>query len=580
MAFPPWLLLAFMANHKDYTQRKRVLLSVAWGVFLAVALGRHFFQLEKDSFYKNDDATGYLLRQIQFQDCIANGYLSPQWCSDFRSGLGSPFFSFYQSGWFYFTAIFAWCPNVVWQLGLATIAITFLGYWGMLRLVASRFGWLAGGMAGTFFVSAEYPATDLWIRGDFSEYAAMMLVPYWIHALLDTWHDTFDRLDETTSRSWILPWATGGIAIMHPCVAMQVAFMGTAFILVLMMWYRSMSRLRNTVLALVTGVALAGVYWVTWLGEFRYVQPHVATEGFFHYSKNFAAFMDLFNSEKTTTVTNVKFGSIQRVVILYAAALSIYGWNRWTKDQRTPLFLASVAMIISFFLINPWSEFLWQHVPLLKLQQFPWRFLVFVTIGASVVVGVLGGQVIDEKWRFAGALLLLLAVVSRVASVKPETTPFTQPKSVRDIASVYFAPDVGNEWLPKDATEFAIGEPLQKTYTGPAELAFSEDSSIHIRDARLLTGQIDCDLSSKEASQLTLRHYFYPVGWRAMLDEKQIFIERSSQGLMQIAIPANFDGKLSLQFSTTLMRRWGLAISIMTAVALAIFQLRTRQSQK
>jgi hypothetical protein len=333
-------------------------------------------------------------------------------------------------------------------------------------------------------------------------------------------------------------------------------------------------------LSLAAGVALAGVYWVTWLGEFRYVQPNVATEGFFHYSKNFASFIELFNSEKTKTVTNVKFGLIQLVVLLYAITFAIYGWSRWTKDQRTPLVLASAAMIMAFFLINPWSEFLWQHVPLLKLQQFPWRFLVFVTIGASIVVGVLGSQTIDEKWRFIGALLLFLAVVSRVLSVKPEPTPFSHPKSARDIASNYFAPDVGNEWLPKNAAEFAVGEPLQKTYTGPAELAFSEGSAINIHEARLTTGRIDCELSSSNASSLLLRHYFYPVGWRATLDDKPVAIERSSDGLMQIAIPADFDGKLSLQFSTTPMRRWGLAVSILASLTLAIFQLRTRYSRQ
>jgi hypothetical protein len=569
-----------MTNQEDYTHRKGIVLYVAWGLLLASALGRHFFLLENERFYKNDDATGYLFRQIQFQDCIANGYFSPQWCSDFRSGLGSPFFSFYQSGWFYFTSLFAWCPNIVWQLGLAMIAMTFLGYWGMLRLVGSRLGSLAGGIAGTFFITAEYPATDLWIRGDFSEYAAMMLVPYWIHALLDTWQVSFDEPNRSASKSWLLPWMTGGIAIMHPCVAMQVAFIGGALILGLFVWYRYATSLRNTVFALLVGVALAGVYWITWLGEFRYVQPGVATEGFFHYSKNFASFLELFDSSQTKTVTNVKFGMVHTVILLSALVFVVLGWKDSSEDQRLLVVVAGIGLLLAFFLINPWSEPFWKNVPLLKLQQFPWRFLVFVTMGASIIAGFLGNRAIDETWRFVGIMLVLFAVVSRVFSVKLEPTSFTHLKSARDIATTYFAPDVGNEWLPKGASEFATGEPLQKTYTGPSALAFSAGNQVQVRESRLMTGRVECDLSSSEAANLTLRHYFYPVGWRGWLDDKQVSIERSSEGLMQIAIPAQFNGRLSLQFSTTPMRRLGIAATLLSAIGLSIFQFRFRKSPR
>ncbi len=449
---------------------------------------------------------------------------------------------------------------------------------GMFRLVGSRVGSLAGGIAGTFFITAEYPATDLWIRGDFSEYAAMMLVPYWIHALLDIWQLGFDHPNRSVSKSWLLPWMTGGIAIMHPCVAMQVAFIGGPLILGLFVWYRQAIPLRNTVCSLLVGVILAGVYWITWLGEFRYVQPDVATEGFFHYSKNFASFLELFNSSQTKTVTNVKFGIVQTVILLSALVFVVLGWKVFSKDQRLLVVVAGIGLFLAFFLINPWSEPFWKHVPLLKLQQFPWRFLVFVTIGASIIVGFLGNRAVDDKWQFVGLVLLLVAVVSRIFAVKPEPTPFTHLTSARDIATTYFAPDVGNEWLPKGAKEFATGEPLQKTYTGPSEMAFSEGNQIQVRETRRMTGRIECDLSSREPTNLTLRHYYYPVGWRGWLNDKQVTIERSSDGLMQIAIPAQFNGRLSLQFSTTPMRRLGIAITLLAVMGLTIFQIRSWKS--
>src|SRR6267142_1905302 len=78
-----------------------------WGAFIAAAVCRFFFTYGPGDSYFNHEGYRYIYRIVEFLASLKAGYAFPQWAVDFRSGLGSPYFSYYQPGFFYVAAAFA-----------------------------------------------------------------------------------------------------------------------------------------------------------------------------------------------------------------------------------------------------------------------------------------------------------------------------------------------------------------------------------------------------------------------------------------------------------------------------------------
>ena len=149
-----------------------------WGALLAACLCYSFFTYEPGQMHLTHEAYSYVYRLVEFADVLASGHPFPQWASDFRQGLGSPYFGYYQPGFFYAASAFATVLSPAAAIGAALWCFAVLGYAGVFRLVRDRFGALAGTLAGTALLLGPYPRSDLYARGDFSEYAGMLLLPF------------------------------------------------------------------------------------------------------------------------------------------------------------------------------------------------------------------------------------------------------------------------------------------------------------------------------------------------------------------------------------------------------------------
>jgi hypothetical protein len=125
-----------------------------WGAFVAWALTRFYFRYAPGQMHANHEGYGYVYRALEFMDALAAGYWSPQWATHFRGGLGSPYFGYYQPGFFYVVAAFGSVLPLMTALAAAVWTFALVGYGGVFALIRGRFGTASGVLAGTMLLVA------------------------------------------------------------------------------------------------------------------------------------------------------------------------------------------------------------------------------------------------------------------------------------------------------------------------------------------------------------------------------------------------------------------------------------------
>jgi len=562
---------------------------ILWGAALALWLARVYFLHPAEQSHRNHETNTYAGRLIEFRDVFAHGHLSPQWCGHFRAGLGSPYFGYYQPGLFYAAALVPWQVPPLRALGVAVAGFAMLGYLGMLGLVGRRFGSLSGWLGATALLASVYAGTEIYVRGDLSEFAAMMTLPAALGALAG-WLEA-GRLRHAVC----LALAGGALIVLHPVVAMLgYGLMGlaiAAWVLTVVKkageprglpprasgrrdatggsWQR---RAAGAAAALGAGVGLAAFYWMPVFFELDLVQSGRAFTDFYHYSHHFVDARDLFRPyAREATAIPLSLGFLPVLLAAVNAAVLVARRREATAPQRRLMVFALGASAVLVFLMTPASAPIWAWLPPLQRLQFPWRMLSVVAV---LVAAAAGAMLPWRPQRVRAALVALLAAalwgLSWQYTAYELDADARVPDGVEQLATQDFAPDLRDEWLPRGAAANVPTADRRGPISGPG---------CRVGDFQRGQGFLTCRLRAEGASWVTLPHYDFPVGWQARLGGRPVPLGHDERGLMRVEVPGGTDAVLEVTFSHTPMRRWGLVVSgvtLLAGIALATALARRR----
>lgn len=522
-------------------------MALGWGAFLAATLCRAFFTYPPGSMHITDDGPSYAWRLVEFQALLRAGYVFPQWASHFRSGLGSPYFSYYQPGFFYAASVFAAVLPPLPALGATLWAFAVLGYVGMSWLVRERFGLAAGVLAGTVLLQSPYTTRELYVRGDFSEFSGMMTLPALLYCLTG-W------LEHGRPAYWRALAVGSGLLITLHCVA---GLLGYGVLAVTTLWYVASMRCWRRGLgagaALLVGIGLAAFYLLPLAFEWDFVQGDRAAMALYHYDVHFVDALALLGLASAGPLIDVNLGPVIPALIVLATALLVLRARTLTAPQRRLVVACWILTVVCTYLLTAGSRWVWELLPILQRIQFPWRFMLVLTVMTSVLAG---------SWVAWPWVPLIVAVVAFARIVIPTHIIWTHPvpRSAGEIARSYYAPDAADEWLPRGAVRIeAAKAPRWPRCEPPCVVDRFERAP----------GWLSLQVQSTTASRLLLPHYYFPVGWRATLNGRPIAIGADPQGLMTIELPPS-SGVIELEFLMTPMRRNGVVLSALTLMMVAV----------
>ena len=337
------------------------------------------------------------------------------------------------------------------------------------------------------------------------------------------------------------------------------------------------------------GLGLAAFYIVPAAFEQRWVQinraimPGMRVEDSFL----FAHTADAFHDQVLRTASWILVGEL--------AAASIAAYFAWKGKAGGPVRIVITALLPIILLLQfPISEGLWQHAPHLKFLQFPWRWVLALSV-AACVLAALGVKRTPRRVSIPVAVLIVVMAVGGGLlffqpcddedAVSPQMAAFQQGAGVEGT----------DEYTPIGADNASIQQhlPLVRVVRGAqddtADSTSGDNPEWRPGDAGSIAAQVDArrpdgehwqvQVVTPESGYAVLRLMDYP-SWRVSVDGRSVRERKHREdGLMAVPLTAG-SHRLEVQWFATqdvITGRVFSAIALLALAGVAMLERRERR---
>lgn len=514
---------------------------------------------------------------VDFAAALKAGILFPQWSVFVRNGFGSPYLGYYQPGFYYLASICLWLTKTPQNaIALAATLLAITGAAGMFSLSRQIFRSTPktirdnlSTIATAAFLCHPYHLVNLYQRGDYSEFACAMMLPWAILMALRAsgsqpgrW---FDHLTATAA-------TLAGCVILHPLIAYPL-FLVLALLS------------RRLWLALVIASLLSAFYWLPLLAEMRFISVGKAFVPELQPARHLMSLAhSLLINGFDKTPTPFIYQSNWCLLALAGCGVVL------ALRRRAPLHrIAIIAVGVTLglvFMMTPASLWIWEFFPLLSKLQFPWRLQNFAAI-STAILAVLGIAQFRRVGIVPAIVIAILLAIPLAWDMAPSVHSGRRIENTDDLMRSNFLVDSMDEWMPKTAT-MRMGDPDQPALTsGPCQAAPLQRSpgriSINLSAFPGPGGASDGTSNLSGDCIVTIPQFYYPVGWHSVLvpgpasspresSRSQDLEIKNQDGFIQISVPGSNltpePQQLELSNKMTPWRRVGVATTLLTAIGL------------
>jgi hypothetical protein len=476
------------------------------------------------------DSPFLLQRVYELAASIRAGTVPAQWMSLGAYGLGYPFFGYYAALPYYLAAILDLAgAGVLWGIKLAQLG-GFMIAGAATCLLVRRMG---GGRSAALLASAAYTFApfhiiNVYVRGDsLSEFYAMGLYPVILYATLRLEQQRSARNVALLALSYALLMLTHNISalVFSPLLGLALLLRSAS--------HRGRSlwlTLGYSVGAVALGLVLSAWFWIPALKDQSLVQLQDQTTGYFNYAGHFRSAnlvqMQVWHDYGIDGKRNPFSMGLGQVVLAIACLLAL-AVRLLRRDKIEPLQgLGLVTLTIYTWLITPGSRWVWDHLPLLPIAQFPWRLLSIQALAISLLCANIP-TVLPPNWGRAFALLgILFAAATGMVALRLDRLPLREADITPERLMFYetYSGNIGttirHEYLPREMVPRPYVSAVQwqaGTKPSPLVLEGKLTSATLVRSG---TGWEAWQIDAPSAALLAF-HTTYMPGWRATVDGRE-----------------------------------------------------------
>lgn len=571
------------------------------------------------------DSANLLFRVQQLLAAYAGGDFPARWMPDGAYGYGLPYFTYYAS---FSTHVAAWFKlagfSYALAIKLAQAAAIALGAWAVYGWIGS-FGSAPSGRvqarplaAAIAYTFAPFHLVNVYARGDsLAELWALALAPlaFWAAERLGQ-RRSFGRAaalaatitlivcTHNVSALMILPFigvyalartADGGPQTADDAIKGRASTAGqpSSFVLRRSSLVHRLTSVVHGVspvmAALAWGVALPAFFWLPALAETGAVQLSSLTNGYFSYTGHFRS-ADLLQSDWIFSYSQNPFAMGLTQTFVALAGLIAFLSRREKLNWRDGFVLVGLA--VTTFLITPWSEALYAHIPGLAYVQFPWRFLGPQSLFLAALAGwlwpaeaVLEPRVDGRSLSSTGFMLVLGGVLAATVLIglRPEFVPLADEEvtaarlNLFEQATSMIGNTANAEYLPVAVVPRPwTSSRLLDQSPKPVTLAGTVSGELVSRGASRQTWS----LTAASAASVALPTYWWP-GWTAQVDGRSV-PTRAADGLGFIAfdLPAGIHTVTLALTDTPLRAAANVASVLALLLPVVVYAARVRRARK
>jgi len=555
-----------------------------------------------------DDFPGHLAHVVEHDRLLSQGIWYSRWAPDLAFGYGYPAFNFYPP-------LAHYLAMAVHRLGLSfafamniTMAFAFVIAGPAMYLFArSVYGDRAGMVAGLSYTFAPYLAHNALQRFALNEALAMSWAPLvlWAFARLDTDSPRFPG-----GPVIVAALVYAALILTHNLMALLLTPLLVGY-LVVAWWIRGRPRpmIWRVAAAGALAAGLAAFFWLPFFVEIGWVQSWRATildlTGEPLYPQHFVSLWNLLWPKTLWPDYYLGNPLVQRFVGLPQLILTVIAlarvWRWPSRLARAEAMLFGLTLIGAVFLITPASRPVWDHLRVIQIVQFPWRFLAPASLGLALLAGAgwssLKYPISNVKSQSANdKMVVVMMDAVLVALLAAWTLPWLRPFTCAVDATPsgafllwvdrnHIGGGSGGEFLPNWVGTVPVESPLEADLLAGRPLDRLDRASLPEETrAGLLTSQplaSSWEIENSKAFTASFNNLYYP-GWNVYVDGTPAPISLTpSTGLIAASIPA---GKhtIALQLGLTRGQILGNAISLASVLAvlgLIAFQISNAKSR-
>ena len=536
--------------------------SPLWAPLLAI--GAAAFAVEIPFFFlgtpSGHDVEFHLYSWLEVLSQWKHGIFYPRWAALAHFGYGEPRFVFY--------------PPASWTLGAALSAIfpwtvaSSIYIWivlvaaGVSMFVLAR-RWLD--RRDAIFVAVLYAVNPyhlviVYWRSAFAELLASCLVPLLLLFVLKA-------VDE--GRRMIVPLALVlAAAWLTNAPAAVMIHYSMALLLVFFAWQRRSPRLLFVAAAAVAlGACLSAFYLLPAIYEQRWINIAEAVSAGSRPADNFL-FVHTTDADHDAFNRIISWVAVfEMAVILAAAGVSKVWMSTHWREIKRELWTALLGWAIACsVLMFPLSAVLWKVLPKMQFMQFPWRWLLCLSMIFSIFVAV--GM---RRWWWRGAVcgLSILVIVMAGHRIQPPWWDNSADlREMQDNMSDRVGYEGTDEYTPVGADPAAINKDARNvTVDGPAHAAIRV--SRWDAESKMFTAEMSAP------DQLALHLFCYPA-WQAEVNGHVVETASTDIGQMLVPVEAGMN-RVQIRFVRTWDRAVGGWISLITVMSMIVWTLRARR---
>ncbi len=536
---------------------KRYRISLIYILAIAIISLLYLHPILSFRFYESHDGEAHAARFAAYHRAFVDGHFPPRWAGFLNFGYGTPVFIFYYplpgyiAGILRFTGISFESIFILLMICAFTLAPIFFFLW--LRQLFKNSTAFIGAL---LFGLMPYHFLNTYVRGDIAENMALVFVPLVFYFI--------ERYRKTKLWKHIL---FGGISyglliLSHNGVSLM--FSPVLFFYALL---RADNRklFLNLIVIFVFGLALSAFFWLPALYEGKYTNANLFIGDM--YLQNYPSWKQLIFSPWGFGTDVQKPGSLSVQVgivnlILVVLAILNVKKNRFKRMAGYWFFIFVCSMFISLGASAP----IWENVSILRLYEFPWRFVLLISFSA-ILVGITVLNSLNKIWLNFFVIFFLLLYSFQFVTVKKYVS-FPNTFYENFSGTTYYHGEANPIWTDGDPGSY------------PKQLVEVIGGDAKLKKINKKSHRISFVSQSNEKSQILINTQYFP-GWAVEVGGVKIPIEfqdMNHRGLITFYLPPG-SHNVKLEFRESPVRLVSSLISvaaIIVVLSLLIWQYRKK----
>jgi len=532
--------------------------SLLWAPLIVIATAA--FALEIPFFFfgtpSGHDVEFHLYSWLEVLTQWKQGTLFPRWAAMAHFGYGEPRFIFYPpTSWLLGGLIGRLLP---WSLAspiFIWIALVLAGI-SMLLLVRRWLDRRDAIFAAVLYAINPYHIVIVYWRSAFAELLASSLIPLLFLCVLkiaDGERRATIFLSLILAASWLTN-APAAVMIHYSAALLLIFFAGQR---------RSPKILILGAAGVLLGAALSAFYLLPGIYEQKWINIAEAVSAGSRPQDNFL-FIHTTDPDHDAFNRIISWIAVLEMAVVFAGAWAAVKWRRTRPVLWKALLAWATACSIIMFSI---TGVLWRYLPKLQFMQFPWRWLLCLSMIFSLLL-TLGLR----RWRMRTAVCLV-AICVIVISWRHIQVPWWDNrgdlKEMQDNMIDQIGYEGTDEYTPVGAEPSAVDKQAWKVHVnGTAHAAF------HVyqwnAESKFFTAQMSAP------DQVVLKLFAYPA-WRAEVNGRVVqTTERQGTGQVLVPVEAGMN-RVQVTFTRTWDRTLGGWISLLTVIGILIGPSESRR---